>query len=349
MNDFLDVAGDLLNSGKVDEKRHHFERVFKAISQLQVVHSKAQLDLYNIESIFTVLELGKVIQKVPGHANNDEIDKTIASLKEVIVKTLEQSMLFPIQNGGLLPPEPYQEFAKLIHYLTTEVNPRQTVSIITFNYDVAADLALANSGMGPNYGITDSSVSEGERSRHVDLLKLHGSLNWAVETIFNKIHPFDINSYLNIMNSVFHQSGRSSITVDIGSILESYFARRASPPICVAPEPLIVPPSWNKSDYHHALSNIWKKAADHLGSASSIFVIGFSLPETDAFFRHLFALGCEGATMLRRIRIFNPDKTGTVDSRFRSLLGTAAISRYEYEPRTFEEAIDIIKRDFAGR
>lgn len=348
MNDFLDVADDLLKAGFVDDIiKEHFKRVFWAISQLQVVHSKAQLDLYNIESIFTVLELGKVIQKVPGHDNNDEIDRTIASLKEVIVKTLEQSMLFPIQNGVLLPPKPYQEFAKLIHYLTTDVNPRQTVSIITFNYDVAADLALANSGMGPNYGITDSSGSEGDRSRLVDLLKLHGSLNWAVEPISKKIHPLDINSYLGIKSSVFHMSGSSSVTVDIGSILDSYFGRRKSPAICVAPEPLIVPPSWNKSDYHHALSNIWKKAAEHLGSASSIFVIGFSLPETDAFFRHLFALGCEGSTMLRRIRVFNPDKTGTVDSRFKSLLGTAAISRYEYEPKTFEEAIPIIKRYFA--
>lgn len=66
MFDFLDVASDLLRSNAVQEKRSEFEQVFSAIGALQAVHSKAQLDLNNIESIFTVLELGKIIQKIPG-------------------------------------------------------------------------------------------------------------------------------------------------------------------------------------------------------------------------------------------------------------------------------------------
>jgi hypothetical protein len=66
MFDFLDVASNLLRSNEVQEKRTEFERVFVAIGALQVVHSKAQLDLNNIESIFTVLELGRIIQRVPG-------------------------------------------------------------------------------------------------------------------------------------------------------------------------------------------------------------------------------------------------------------------------------------------
>ena len=67
--------------------------VFRAIGALQSVHSKAQLDLNNIESIFTVLELGKVIQKV-SNLTVDEIAKTIAALKVLIVKTLEHTMEF---------------------------------------------------------------------------------------------------------------------------------------------------------------------------------------------------------------------------------------------------------------
>lgn len=62
MANFLDVASDLLHTGRASEKSTHFHQVFKAIGDLQTVHSKAQLDLNNIESIFTVLELGRVIQ-----------------------------------------------------------------------------------------------------------------------------------------------------------------------------------------------------------------------------------------------------------------------------------------------
>ena len=79
MGNFLDVATDLLRSNRVDDKRIHFDRVFSAIGGLQAVHSKAQLDLNNIESIFTALELGRIIQRVPG-MDTDSIPEVIASL-----------------------------------------------------------------------------------------------------------------------------------------------------------------------------------------------------------------------------------------------------------------------------
>ena len=65
MSDFLDISQELLLSRKVDDKEEEFKRVFEAIGGLQRVHSKAQIDLYNIESIFTALELGKVIKPTP--------------------------------------------------------------------------------------------------------------------------------------------------------------------------------------------------------------------------------------------------------------------------------------------
>ena len=97
MATFLDVAADLLRSDQVGNTRPHFERVFAAIGGLQAVHSKAQLDLNNIESIFTALELGRIIQRVPG-MTAAAIPAAIASLKEVIVKTLEVTMPFPRES-----------------------------------------------------------------------------------------------------------------------------------------------------------------------------------------------------------------------------------------------------------
>ncbi len=65
MGDFLDVARHLLSTQSVPDKKEHYERVFRAIGALQVVHSKAQLDLTNIESIFTALEISNVLGKLP--------------------------------------------------------------------------------------------------------------------------------------------------------------------------------------------------------------------------------------------------------------------------------------------
>lgn len=99
MAEFLDVANQLLRSQAVrGEKKEHFENVFRAIGALQSVHSKAQLDLTNIESIFTALEIANVLKKLPGF-DVEEIPGVIASLKEVIVSTLESTMDFPTRGG----------------------------------------------------------------------------------------------------------------------------------------------------------------------------------------------------------------------------------------------------------
>lgn len=341
MFDFLDVASDLLRSNAVQEKRSQFEQVFSAIGALQAVHSKAQLDLNNIESIFTVLELGKIIQKIPG-LKPEEIPRVIAALKELIVKTLEVTMVFPTEGRHIGVPKPYEALGSLLTHLYKDAFPTQSASVISFNYDLAADMALYRAGLGPDYIIDQPS---GGRVL-VPLLKLHGSLNWATEKSTRKILPLHLASYFQHYS--YNGYGENSGTrLPIGSQLVEYFSKYASTEVDA--EPVIVPPSWNKADYHNALSDVWAAAAKHLSEAEQIFIIGYSLPETDSFFRHLYALGSVGAAPLRRIAVFNPDSSGATDSRFKGLLGPAAAARYEYRESTFSDAIGYIKKLFPKR
>lgn len=344
MFDFLDVASNLLRSNQVEDKRAEFEMVFAAIGSLQAVHSKAQLDLNNIESIFTVLELGKIIKRVPG-LTEDEVPRAIAALKELIVKTLEVTVKFPMRVGNVIGvPKPYEEFAGFISDLYENAVPKQTASVISFNYDIAADLAMHHAGLGPDYVIEKAPG----RSINVPLLKLHGSLNWAVETSSRKIRPLHMENYLQNYHANQYGGTQSSISVPIGSQLKHYFATN-QPITEVHPEPVIVPPSWNKADYHLALTDVWAAAAKHLSEAEQIFVIGYSLPETDSFFRHLYALGSVGVSPLRRFAVYNPDSTGSTDARFQALLGPGAKARYEYHKSNFEQAVNHIKTQFVIR
>ena len=52
MKDFLDRARDLVADKNIKGREEDFAKVFNAISSLQKVHSKSELDLINIESIF---------------------------------------------------------------------------------------------------------------------------------------------------------------------------------------------------------------------------------------------------------------------------------------------------------
>src|SRR5207253_500176 len=61
MSDFLDVATALRRSGRAGDFQAEFDTVFEAIGALQVVHSKARLDITNIESVFAAFEFAQII------------------------------------------------------------------------------------------------------------------------------------------------------------------------------------------------------------------------------------------------------------------------------------------------
>ena len=338
MKDFLDVANHFLHRDSAGDKKEHFEKVFKAIGALQSVHSKAQLDLTNIESIFTAFEIANVLCKLPGHPAED-IPGVIASLKEVIVKTLEETIVFPTSDRDIQTPKPYDKFAQLIEYLRKEAHPQHSVSIITFNYDIAMDIGLYQQELGPDYGIPPAS----KFINPIPLYKLHGSLNWARRKDTNSVLPLHLADYFRKYQiPVWNRNGTCKIP--IGSQLQEYFKRHKETE--VEPEPFIVPPTWNKSDYHQSLSMVWSKAAEDLSSAQTIFICGYSLPETDAFFRLLYALGAVGSAPLEKLIVYNPDNSGDTDQRFQKLLGPGARARYQYKTMIFNEAIDHIKSLF---
>lgn len=341
MYDFLDTASRLLSIGEVNHKAEHFDRVFKAISSLQAVHSKSQLDLNNIESIFTALEIANVLGKLPGF-KPEEIPDVIASLKELIVATLEKTILFPTEGQYILPTQSYNHFSELINYLKNDAHPSLSSSVITFNYDIALDVAMHRNGQGPVYAFGPPVTA----TYPTNLLKLHGSLNWAVRSDTREVQPLTLQEYF----LKYHYQGwdkHGKCHIPIGSQLQEYYSKNTE--IKVEPEPVIVPPTWNKADYHHLLSTIWSTAAKELEGAEYIFIIGYSLPETDAFFRLLYGLGTVGETPLKKIVVYNPDETGSTEKRFREMLGPGALARFKFRPLTFDKSINDIQSTFPKR
>lgn len=341
MYDFLDTASKLLSVGEVNNKKDHFERVFKAVSSLQAVHSKSQLDLNNIESIFTALEIANVLKKLPGFTP-DEIKDVIASLKELIVATLEKTITFPTEDRYILPTPSYNSFSLLINHINSEANPQFSSSVITFNYDIAIDVAMHRNGLGPVYAFGPDVRA----NNPTKLLKLHGSLNWAVRSDSGVVQPLTLQEYFSKYSYQGYEK-RGTCHVPIGSQLQEYFSKHSD--IQVKAEPVIVPPTWNKADYHQLLSTIWSTAAKELEGAEYIFIIGYSLPETDAFFRLLYGLGTVGSTPLKKIIVFNPDESGATEKRFREMLGPGALARFGYKASTFDECINDIKKMFPKR
>lgn len=338
MADFLDSASNLLTKGETGDKQGDFTRVFKAIGSLQKVHSKSKLDLYNIESVFNAFEMAKILGKMPD-VDAQDIPQIIESLRVLIVKTLEKTVNFTVPESRIEAPEPYKKFAELVYYLSQGSDQTYTTSVMTFNYDVSVDVAFYRCGLGIKYGI-DSEVSS---HTEIPLLKLHGSMNWGYDLSTHKIVVVPISEIIENYG-IPNLGGRRTCTVEVGKKMNAYFVNKLGRQI--SPVPVIVPPTWNKVDHYKELTSIWANAATELGEAEYIFIIGYSMPETDAFFRYLYALGSVGDNPLKKITVLNPDTTGQVEGRFKDMLGPGALGRFNYVPTNFDEAISRIKQLF---
>lgn len=189
MRNFLDHADNLRFQGIEKEKIDVIEFVLDRVVRLQSVHSKARLDLISIESIFNAVEMGKIIGSLPGISDPDEVKALSSALKKLIAYTLEEKILYPLISSGSRrfihggPPQVKSFLEKIFkgNGQRKLVKP----SFITFNYDLALDLALTERNVSIDYGFG--------KGGEVQLSKLHGSLNWAL--VEGKVVPCLMSEY----------------------------------------------------------------------------------------------------------------------------------------------------------
>jgi len=314
MGDFLDEAYRLRRYTQVElDNKGAFDLVFEATTALNAVFAKSQLELRNIESVFAAFEMAALFGKL-GELPEDKIPALVPALKKVILETIEVTQDFRNDaQGRILPSVEYHLFANLVAQLATAGHD---VTVLTFNYDIGLDFALQKEPL-----VYASGLGEDPENVHVELLKLHGSVNWAQ---CNKCKKVMIKELGNATSGVIERNG------DIARLRPSRVIGSIHCQGAEREQPFIVPPTWNKSEHYAAISPVWRRAAERLGQAENIFVIGYSLPQTDQFFRYLYALGTMGPSRIQRFYVFNPDRA--VDERYQQLLGPIAKERYRLNP-----------------
>lgn len=340
MANFLDKADELRRHGKVNQFKPDFDRVFDAISALQQVQSKAELDLDNIESVFAAFEMGRLINKLPGMAS-DDIESLLVSIRKLIFVTLDKTVTYPVRDGRIYPNDSYNALAELLTNLNDH-GRQNKCSVITFNYDLGLDYAIHFN----RYLSVDYCLPETTKPGDTPLMKLHGSSNWARCSKCGKIIPWDIHGFFQEFEFRSLEESKS-VYLDLASKLSSSNLKHCEQK--VEPDPVIVPPTWNKTEYHQGLSQVWGRAALELSDAQNIFVSGYSLTESDLFFRYLFALGSVGQTRIKRFWVFDPDERNIVRPRFQRLVGPGTRARFRFEKLQFKDAIKVITGEFPSK
>jgi hypothetical protein len=339
MADFIERALSVYSRGTSGWARKYFEQVFVARRKLQAAFAKSNVDLDNIENLFSVFEMASLIGRLDD-LPEEAVNELPRSLRFLISRTLEQTIQYPMPDSGSVvrAPFPYDAFAQLLIELNTmsDVGP---VAVMTFNYDLCLEYALALEGVAPNYGF------DAPAGAALPIYKVHGSLNWVRDDLSGAIRWAGLRPPpIRPLWEKFGLNASAARPVDTADLLDSEIRSGSLD----HPDPVIVPPTWNKGAHQQMLRHIWRQTSVALASAENIFVIGYSLPPSDQFFRAFFSLSTIADTIIDRFWVFDPAPTEFVKQRYGQLLGPAIRDRNKFihEPLKFSGAIRRIAETF---
>jgi NAD-dependent SIR2 family protein deacetylase len=295
INNFLDAARELYDdpdSGLDDLEKAEFEAVFQFKKHVAQAREKFRIDLDNIEQLFGLIEMSHRLGS-EGSAVRDAMVYVIAKTLQLAIERKRNKPHIRISPNPPSVPSPwtgsfnvaqqvepnvvqadiYRYFAMLLSGKfdePTKLRSRTNV-VITFNYDIVLDNALRQISLVPDYGLADVQDQHVEGEARISLLKLHGSTNWAICPSCKSVIILDDAKFTNDPNA--------------------FRLRPCSKCTKTGLRLLIVPPSWDKSEYRDKMRPVWTKATEALKRAKRICIIGYSMPETDTFFRFLLTLG----------------------------------------------------------
>jgi hypothetical protein len=322
MFDFLDAAEKIVAIGNTGRFEADFKLVFRALHELEGVLARSVIDVNNLEAVFGAFEMAKLCQRL-GSLMEGELNHLTVALSNVILRTIELNMRHQGVFPRWTPPVGYNELGELLKDRPADI------AFITFNYDLGLDHAVYNAtGQDPDYGFG--------RKGGRPVLKLHGSLHWYKNGVpEGRLEAIPMQSLFTATNisPAVHDQNKANVLVS------NHLASLGNPP------PFIVPPTWKKGDHYGEIGSVWKAAADHLQEAEHIYVCGFSLPETDQYFRFLYALGTAGWSRIKSFVVMDPNPE--VGDRFRQLLGPAVSARFQFHRKGFAHFVEWFRRNGA--
>jgi hypothetical protein len=217
-----------------------------------------------------------------------------------------------VQGSSQYESDQYEFFLSVLAGRNRRSQSTRKDTIITFNYDLLVEKAMDSLAIPVVYGgLHGAFLGNFNSTRyrpdepemigipdplpedHVRLIKLHGSINW----MFNPEYAAAASSPASQYKIV---------------ILDDYQAtwkyQQHSPKSSPIPHLVLAPPTWNKDlrDLNAPLSNVWDSAVRAIETATRIIVVGYSMPQTDPYFKYLLAAGLANNISLRKLFFVNP-------------------------------------------
>ena len=236
---------------------------------------------------------------------------TALDVTETVKEVLDEKELLTIKDA---PPPWLERLTKTWH----ETNR----AVISLNYDTLVERSARTLGVPVDrlYPVPltqalrrDASVSGSSPAETFTLFKLHGSTNWYYSG------SADFAGEVIYYTRVSRWGDRDERTQRLEEAEKQSVGDKV---------PLIVPPTTEKGAFfqHESLRGTWARAAESLAQASTVVVIGYSLPATDLSLRLFLHQGRK--TAAKELYIVNTDHR--VVDRYRDLLGQAYVLNHDF-------------------
>ena len=284
MNNFLETSKDLYFSDP--KKFKHFKKVFDTIKDMSMSSDYYNTDLFNIEEILSILEMQRQLGKKRG---SQWYRKLIFDVIESSTPTIKPK----------IDLHPHNWF-KLV-FGDNEIQ-RGYGYFIASLLNLSIRASAEKNSIRPIHctKIAPSKVSYSVISLNYDLI-LENYVKYMIDS-------FEIRDQFEFCREAEQLANQTTFLVKLHGSVDSG---------------VIVPPTWNKN-FHPEIVPQWKLAYELLTKANHIRIIGYSLPDSDAYIKYLLKAAISHIPQhiphIKTIDILCLDNNGEVEKRFENFI-----------------------------
>lgn len=203
-------------------------------------------------------------------------------------------VLFGLLTGVMIPAAPNACHSAVVEF----VRSHSRAKIVTTNYDGCIDEALLRAGV-PVQTHLDENAPRSPGA--VDLLKIHGSINWSYCESCHDVREFNLLEQKRAFNDDSHSYAVIGICKNCGG------QRR----------PLLIPPLGFKFVMFPNLIRLWDHAREAIQSSELIVVVGYSFSDADSYINKIIERSMT-VSSTQRLLVVDPNSAlvDTLRTRF---------------------------------
>lgn len=292
ISNFFDKAYELFFSG--DEKYKYFYDVLETIKKMSYIKNYYSSDLFNIEEALSIYEMSR---QTNTKIENVRIEDFIIDVIKHYTPSMEKINYSPYAGGNAtdIDRQKYYQKNQLMQAYTLFVHALlglQTYSLRDPDLRFQGNISLheVRSDIQTNYTVITLNY-DNVLERIATILNSSKTSN-SKKIEFKKFPINETTVNNNIPLCKLHGC------IDNGKI---------------------IPPTWNKSINDNVKAD-WEQAYQSLSQAHHLRIIGFSLPETDSYFKYLLKASVLNADHLKSLDVICLDPDSSTRQRFQNFI-----------------------------